>query len=155
MFPFLFRAVFKVCFLLAIILHSSVYAEIYQCKNKYGKMNFSDKPCGDKVEAVTLKAGTTYTKAGDAKQWEAVSLSNSTRELERKITSRQDNIRNLRRTMDTKLADLRYQKSLSTNNMAGATWDKSLSDEMEVVSDKYNALIQYEMKEIEHLRSQL
>ena len=149
------RVRLSVVLVTAVLFSWPAAAEIYKCKSSHGKLVFSDKPCGGNAETVTLKKGTTYTKSDDTEQWQAVILSNSTRKLERQLESRQDNIKSYRRTMDKKLDELRYQKKLATNNMAGATWEKSLSDEMEVVSDKYNSMIAYEMKEIEALRTQL
>lgn len=75
------KGIFCVLCVSSLVWSSGAYAEIYRCKNSSGKLNFSDKPCGDSAEVITLKAGSTYTKSDDSEQWESIKLSNSTREL--------------------------------------------------------------------------
>lgn len=75
------KGIFCVLYVSSLVWSSGAYAEIYRCTNSLGKLNFSDKPCGDSAEVITLKAGSTYTKTDDSEQWESIKLSNSTRKL--------------------------------------------------------------------------
>ena len=144
-------AILGVCF-------SSVGTEaaaMYKCKDKWGKPSFSDKPCGKDAEEVTVKQPTTYGYEDKSGDWESVKRANREREIERQIDARQKKIKNYKRAMNKKLAKLSHKKKFAANNLAGANWEVSISEEMKAVTDKYNSLIEYEKSEIENLRKQL
>ena len=57
----------------------------------------------------------------------------------RAVSNAQARITQLIQERDAKLAALRDKKSYANNNLAGATWEKSISDEMQAVAQRYNA----------------
>ncbi|MDV7391114.1 hypothetical protein RZS08_07170, partial [Arthrospira platensis SPKY1] len=51
------------------------------------------------------------------------------------------------------MASLSRKKQFASNNLAGATWEESISEEMNAVAQKYDALIRNDQSRIEQLRA--
>lgn len=68
--------------------------------------------------------------------------------LERVIDSRN-------RRMQMEMESLRYRKSFANNNLAGATYEQSLSTEMQAVATRYKAQNEVEFERIRALRTEL
>ena len=58
-----------------------------------------------------------------------------------------------RSAMSDQIANLQRKKQYANNNLAGATWEQSISDEMSAVSQKYDALIRNDQSQIDLLRA--
>lgn len=130
-------------------------AEMYQCENEKGRLSFSDKPCGDNAKTIEVKEPSTYGGNQSAAEWDAIVAANDLREYDREILKRQETVSRYRRVRDNELASLSRKKELSANNLAGANWEISLSQEMDVIQNKYRGLIESEEKEIAYLREQM
>lgn len=57
--------------------------------------------------------------------------------------------------MKKEIAYLRYKKLYSRNNLAGATWEESISTEMEAVTSKYKIQIDLHQEEIKQFRDEI
>ena len=68
--------------------------------------------------------------------------------LERRIANRSEQ---MTREMDS----LRAQKSRANNNLAGATWEQSLSTEMQAVAARYKVMNDVDQEQIKALREGL
>jgi len=138
-----------------LFLSSSVSASYYQCENKWGKKVFSDKPCGNDAKELIIKKPIKYELNHSDDKWDSIAASNKIRAHEREITHRQKSVSRYRRSRDKELRQLRKKKEFAANNLAGANWEVSLSQEMEVVQNKYRGLIESEENEITHLREKI
>ena len=56
--------------------------------------------------------------------------------------------------MNGELSALRQKKSYANNNLAGAQWQTSISEEMSAVTAKYQTMIDAEKDRLAHLREQ-
>lgn len=63
-----------------------------------------------------------------------------TTELEREIQSTEEAINSRNGCMDAEMQALRNQERYARNNLAGATWEQSLSTEMQAVAMKYKTM---------------
>lgn len=77
------------------------------------------------------------------------------RELETEIAQRERAIVTLARQQESEIARLRDSKRYASNNLAGATWEQSLSTEMGAVAERYRTRIEIEQAAITRLSSQL
>lgn len=140
--------------LIAILLFPAVlHAEIYRCVND-GDTVFSDKPCGADQSEVTLDRLSTMQGMSEEKIQQA---GKNTKEvlLKDQIKRTQEKIKGLRKKMNEEIAYLRYKKLYSRNNLAGATWEESISTEMEAVTSRYKIQIELRQEEIKQFREEL
>jgi uncharacterized small protein (DUF1192 family) len=73
------------------------------------------------------------------------------RELEYEIQRRRSNIVDEQAAMEREVATLREKKAHVNNNLAGATWEKSISEEMSAVVARYDVRIRTLQDEIDRL----
>lgn len=57
--------------------------------------------------------------------------------------------------MDADLVALQRKKRLANNNLAGATWEDSISGEMQAIAARYRAGIEVEQAKIVDLRKRM
>ncbi|MCG8053858.1 MAG: DUF4124 domain-containing protein [Candidatus Thiodiazotropha endolucinida] len=132
---------------LASTLPLLAQAEIYKCLDEHGKPTFSQRPCGDSAEVITVKPQkrsnpTPSSREEYSEQLEAINTRTEIKKLEREISKLKARKRSLTRKMDAELAALRQKKLYARNNLAGATWEDSISSEMQAVSASYKTKIQ-------------
>jgi predicted RNase H-like nuclease (RuvC/YqgF family) len=146
-------------FLLAF-LSSQLHAEIYKCVDEHGKSTFTERPCGDSAEVVTvnpIKPPDTPRKSVSeySDTLEAIGTRTDIKRLERKIDQLQSKKRSLQRNMDAEMARLKRKKMHANNNLAGATWEESISSEMQSVAESYKTKIQSAQNQINDTRREL
>ena len=138
-------------------------AEIYRCQVD-GKTEFSQTPCAADAE----KYQVDYTRQ-NAENAQSISdqtsrLRESTNaslnqmeinRLGREIDKEEANIRILQDKRDRELAALRSKKRRANNNLAGATWQQSISDEMIAVNKRYDSQVEDKQKRIERMLDQI
>jgi hypothetical protein len=152
-----------------------VQAGIFKCTVD-GVAVYQSSPCsaGDSAE-VTIRPefsrhATTGSGLGDMPPAPAEQLSQpdvtkrandyitlreiSKREYKIKYTHQRE-IRKLQGKMKRETAALKRKKRYARNNLAGATWEQSLSTEMQAVATKYNSLVENEREEIKRLRQEI
>lgn len=62
---------------------------------------------------------------------------------------------NLQGSMDAELGRLRTSKGYANNNLAGATWESSISQEMSAITQRYEIKIGMASDRVERLRTEL
>lgn len=72
-------------------------------------------------------------------------------DLESDIQYTKDRIESYQRSMDAELAGLSRQKNRANNNLAGATWENSISSEMQAVTAKWSSKIEIEQSRLARL----
>lgn len=140
----------KQTILLLALISSSAFAQ-YKCVVD-GKTSFQDLPCSSGSSTpLNVKYGSIQG-APEVKTQQSnntvENLKKSTNSLEkaRLIREKQyqiENIQNakygLQAELDKKLEALRIKKQSANNNLAGATWEQSISQEMTSLTESYKS----------------
>ena len=74
------------------------------------------------------------------------------RELDQQISDTEAAINGRNAAMNNELAALRSRKQFANNNLAGATYEQSLSSEMQAVAAKYKAMNDVDVARLQQLR---
>lgn len=159
---------FLALFLASTVAHSQ---EAYKCKVN-GAMVIQDSPCpgsvkrsGDmpsKAEAVPNRAQpqatdkTTKSDIDRNKEFLAArAKEHRINDIKAEIEVRENEITASQVARDRELAALRDQKSRALNNLAGATWEQSISTEMQAVTARYDSDINTKQQRIKQLYADL
>jgi len=141
-------------------------AQVYRCTVN-GRAVYADAPCGTESRSIDARpaAGTspstssvgtpdpaTESSAALAKRADVAARR---RILNDDIDRKQARIKTLRGEMEQRLEALKAKKSYARNNLAGAVWEQSISDEMMAVATSYDNKIRSEERELSELRKQL
>lgn len=141
-------------------------AQVYKCPGPDGKLAFQDTPCaGGKTVDVRPASGSTAaysaaaSAAGNATSKEKALLDQY--EKERRVRSVNYDIDQLERTLDAdqkgldaELNALRNKKRYANNNLAGAQWESSISEEMQAVTERYKNKASADRAKLDDLRKQ-
>ena len=151
--------------LLAVLAGTAnAQTQFYKCKDKWGQPIFSQRPCGDNAETgtisgpeptggpVTPTVAPAVPNSQGSSAWDKIEASNVLREANREINRRENQIASLEKARDQKLAALENKKRYSNNNLAGATWEESISTEMQATNDQYQSKIDSKRRKIERLQ---
>jgi hypothetical protein len=164
-------------FVAALIASSSAYSAFYKCVVD-GKTTFTDQPCEEnaKSEEVHIAPfvpvlGATSNASNDNEQQKQEMSSTSIQrmnqatarlykerreaELERAIVEKREHITNLQVAMELEVAKLRVKKNYSNNNLAGATWESSISEEISATVKRYDSKIEVAQKDIDRMYKEL
>ncbi|GAB3647335.1 DUF4124 domain-containing protein [Ramlibacter alkalitolerans] len=125
---------------------------VYKCADGNGRIAFQDTPCPgagtqfDVKPAGGIAPAREHTSSSNVPQSEADRLERivsdsqkQRRKLEieaRLLPDAEAAMRTLRNQCDGQMAALRAQKGAANNNLAGATWEVSLSGEMSAVATR-------------------
>ncbi|MDQ7990187.1 MAG: DUF4124 domain-containing protein [Candidatus Dactylopiibacterium sp.] len=147
----------------ALLLASAASsAEIYQCTIN-GRKTFSDAPCADNAQRMNVRpasgAGTPTSGQADAPSAPSDLAARADRTarariLDDDIYRQEGRIRVLRAEMELQISMLKKKKQSANNNLAGAIWEQSISEEMTATANAYSAKIQSAERELESLRRQ-
>lgn len=91
----------------------------------------------------------------DAQKLKGLQMSRRSNELRADIENAQSNISLFRSQMEREMSMLRDRKNYSNNNLAGATWEQSISTEMQAVATSYETKIKIEQSKVRQIQSQL
>ncbi|GAB5413960.1 MAG: hypothetical protein Cons2KO_15630 [Congregibacter sp.] len=128
---------------------------IYKCVDEQGRKTFSQSPCSEDAEKITVKNDNAGLSVGPKGDFSKMRDSNAIREMNRKIDALNADVDTLRLQREGELAVLREKKTYAANNLAGATWLQSLSGEMQAVTDSYNSQIESKRDEIKTMRQEI
>jgi len=116
-------------------------ADIYKCKDAHGQTVFSQLPCAPDAQKITVD--TTQPTQAQAEATQEANAQNRKLSTDgdeaRRMQGARNRVQQLVSERDNEIAALRHKKSYAANNLAGATWEKSISDEMQAVAERYNA----------------
>jgi hypothetical protein len=151
---------------LAYFIALPATGEVFKCVED-GKTVFQDRPCSAAGVAITVtpanRTNVPESEPGKApaeprsltklrEHTQSMELERRQREIAYAIRDSEQEIDGYRTQMDRELAALQYKKSQANNNLAGATWEQSISTEMQAVSEKYRTKIQIARDRIVDLR---
>jgi hypothetical protein len=160
--PWFFRAVTILIGLSGVL---PAAAEVFKCTED-GKTVFQDRPCRSSGTAVKVQPanGSMPNAPASSPQDDlartksdinGMALERRRREIAYEIEKLESDIRGFERSRDAELRALRARKIAANNNLAGATWEQSISTEMQAVTEKYKTNIEGARSEIGQLRQQL
>ncbi len=141
---------------------SAIAQQMHKCKNAQGITAFQQMPCspaggGETVEMRQIKTTGAGGNQNSARlQYLAKKAGRDRRllEIDREIRELEDQTVGYRNSMDSELARLRNKKRFANNNLAGATWEQSISEEMIAVATKYDSAIRDAQENIDQLRTE-
>jgi predicted RNase H-like nuclease (RuvC/YqgF family) len=142
-------AFLKYVIILSLFPVGIAQADIYKCVIK-GKTTFSQQPCATdavKVEVNTYQpSAEEKSRANEAMQSNKDFSEGSDRKykimnLKRMRAELKQDIKKYQASMDLELQALKQKKNYASNNLAGATWEDSISSEMLAVSKTYESRI--------------
>lgn len=146
--------------IVALFAASVAQAQVYQCQIN-GRKVFTDQPCGADAKAVDVRPaagpapesalsdsapGKTLSKRAD----DAVQK----RFMDDDIYRKEQRIKALRDELDAHLAALKRKKTVANNNLAGAVWEQSISDEMIATTNAYGNKIRSAERDLADLKAQ-
>ena len=166
----------RITWLLAALLAVPAHAGVYKCAVG-GKTVFQDRPCANAESggqivlstsavgkasgsAAAPSAGPSATGAKPTPQeindaWlKGVEKDEVAKRKASKIRTAEIERDDLVRRIDLELQILRLKNTAANNNLAGATYEHSLSAEMQAVSTSYDTKIRSKEEEIKRLRAE-
>lgn len=163
------KIMFALC--MAMVATNVAAQEVYKCKVN-GAMVIQDRPCPgsvkrssdmpQKTDAQSKGAQPQATDQNPKSDIERNKEFLAARDKERRINDIKSEIENQENEIaasqtarDRELAALRNQKSRALNNLAGATWEQSISAEMQAVTARYDSDINAKQQRLKQLYSDL
>ncbi|AUD59108.1 hypothetical protein L5M43_14545 [Shewanella sp. SW36] len=157
----------KSLILLALVLTSgptfSAFAEVYKCAD--GK--YQADPCDENSQPVDLSGVGSFIKSSDSISQSSVS-SNATSDkkkeistyiekqrIAREITRLEGDRKRVIAERDQRLRNLRESRQYANNNLAGATWEQSLAQEMTATAQEADTQVSSIDRQIEQLKDEL
>jgi len=146
--------------LLTLLMLPVAASAQFKCIDAVGRVSFQQTACASQEKQQQLKlradapaqpaapASSVAAPAGpvdqaasaDARMLRKMQGERRVLELERAVQATEFNIANRNVQMQNEFAALRGLKARANNNLAGATYEQSLSTEMQAVTAKYKAL---------------
>ncbi|MEN8616945.1 hypothetical protein [Shewanella baltica] len=157
----------KSLIILALVLTSgptfSAFAEVYKCAD--GK--YQADPCDENSQPVDLSGVGSFIKSSDSISQSSVS-SNATSDkkkeistyiekqrIAREITRLEADRKRVIAERDQRLRNLRESRQYANNNLAGATWEQSLAQEMTATAQEADTQVSSIDRQIEQLKDEL
>ncbi len=147
---------FKSVFALLILYSFSSYSAIYKCKVD-GVTTFSQSPCGDTIQEVKVIVRNSPSKQIPHVQATVKTNNNDVDQflMNQEIKRRNKTINHYKLKLNKELAALKERTYYARNNLAGATYQNALSQEMVTLTNKYKTLIDDEKRQITTLKSKI
>jgi hypothetical protein len=146
------------------ILPLSAAATVYKCEVK-GVMTYSQIPCSDDAELTEYTADEASSPTNPQQQAAQTESPAETlarvrdalikRDLQLEITKLKGDKARLQSRRDIEITKLRQSKLKANNNLAGAVWEESVSQEIAAITAKYDTDIRAVDSEIDRLSKQL
>ncbi|WP_144007083.1 DUF4124 domain-containing protein [Pelomonas sp. KK5] len=153
---------------LALVACGAAQAQ-YRCGRPDGSVSFQQTPCAqaDKSQKLDIKPASGYAAPEDEagttrprptveqRMLSGLEAERRVRELEQQVADTENRIAQHNDAMEREIAALRARKTNAKNNLAGATWEQSLSTEMQAVTQKYQALNNVEVQRLRRQHREL
>jgi len=127
-----------------------------------GKVVYQASPCPTGAARSSVRTWTSTPDAAEAASTRtrlldhaaAIDHANALRAKDRDIEASEKDIAALQAAMDAEISTLRARKRLANNNLAGATWEQSISSEMQALSERYRIKIDLARDRLTQLRKE-
>lgn len=156
----------KTAAVVLLVVASAAQAQ-FKCVDAQGKTTFQQTACPAAQKQQVLKvhaappdapppaAANAPVKSVDERIWDTMQRDRKTQELELSIANLENGIHSRNDVMSGEMAAIRGRKAYAKNNLAGATWEQSLSMEMQAVASKYKAMNDSDFERLKTLRGVL
>ena len=155
------RLILGMIFVLPAMAVQAGSGQYHVCTGTDGKKTFTSEPCAQDQKAEIR----TYNVQGGSEKSQRLSTDNPIYlqmksdnrkiDIERAVKKHNKSIEEYSSRMESELSALKKKKLSAKNNRAGATWEISISEEMNAVTSKYTTLIGVERDQINDLKSEL
>lgn len=146
--------------MLSLVLLVAPAWGVNKCVTADGKTIYQSAPCAgvEKSSEITIQKAPqvpTHSEADTAELKRiretagALERERTIKEKEKHISQLEGRIFDHRQDMNREIAVLKAKKMAANNNLAGATWEQSISEEMSAVAKKYDTLIESDQKQID------
>ena len=141
---------------LTSILSFSVMAEVYKCAD--GK--YQADPCDESSKPVDLSNVGSVVASGstaggvDYGKRQEISAYIDNQRISREITKLESDRKRVIERRDQRMRDLQNGRRYANNNLAGATWQQSLAQEMAAVTQQADTQVASIDRQIEQLKSE-
>ena len=155
-------------FLLALAVIAAAVAlapaaqAINKCVGADGRVSYSDAPCEGAARNTVLTpnsagpgSGGAAAGASDGDKLKALQAARREKDIEYELEQIDSDISVYRHNMDQDIERVRHRKKGAANNLAGATYEQSISTEMQAIVASYDAKIKLKQSQAEVLRSEL
>lgn len=137
----------------------SAQADVYKCAD--GK--YQADPCDESSKPVDLSAvGSVVTgsnhpaqRSDDASKKQEISAYIDNQRISREITKLENDRKRVLAMRDQRMRDLQNGRRYANNNLAGATWQQSLAQEMAAVAQQADTQVESIDRQIEQLRNSI
>ncbi|NKF49195.1 hypothetical protein G3R49_01210 [Shewanella sp. WXL01] len=158
----------KIVLFIGSLLASSAYANVYQC----GENRFQDRPCDENsipldlsgVGSIVVPLERTSVDSDEPMAVDQAKVTDQKNQISSYIRRQQINrdIDKLKRdrkrvlqNRDKQITQLRNSRNRANNNLAGATWEQSLAQEMTAVNQQADTEVATIDRQIEAYQKQL
>ena len=152
---------------LLVIVKFSYAGEVYKCTVD-GKITYSQMPCANneaeerlyKLEAIQPIDATPSLRTNTVSNPNKANSDSSQAQvkiylLNNKIKRSKSKISTYQKKMTKEISKLKSRTYYANNNLAGATYQAALSNEMVAISNKYKSLMEIESITINNLQSEI
>ena len=136
--------------LFTLLVPGMAISEVYQCSEGV----YQADPCGDDTEALDLShVGSTVENSHKLDKQNIQSYI-SNQQVERDISNLERQRKKALDQRDRRLSELKNSRRWAMNNLAGATWQQSLAQEMSAVTQQADTLVSTIDRQIAQLRTE-
>lgn len=148
---------------LTVCAFSSPANAVFKCEVD-GKITFSQTRCAPTAETIQIKTHTPSAESAEhaASRADAIKAQldknqtqRETRRIRAKIRTLETDVERYQKLQDMEIDVLQKKKSRANNNLAGATWEQSISQEMQAVVQNYSTKINTARDQIKRLQKRL
>lgn len=157
--------------LAALLVATSAHAQVYKCKVD-GKTVFADQPCAADAKPIDVRPASGHSapalpplvittpdapppinaSSNPQAVVSRMERARALRDMDHRIDIEHSRIREEEDRMNAELAGLRAKKAWANNNLAGAVWESSISEEMTAVVGRYDVRLRAIQGELERLQ---
>lgn len=150
----------KLLLICCMLVSASAAAQVYKCTVN-GRTVYADSRCSPQAGVVKIMPGPAAPTESEIKA-KTVLAENATkanvilkrRTVDAEIARIQSSLDAVNYQKEQSLAHLRAKKQLANNNLAGATWEQSISTEMQAVTASYEGKINRLQDTLNNLRTE-
>lgn len=162
---------FNLSILAVALLVASPSWAINKCVSADGKVSYQAQPCaGGTAKTINIKtppppvvnsgssipqSASVTAQSSDQRALERFARDRRIREITYQIAGLEQDVDQRNQRMEAEMNVLKGRKSLANNNLAGATYQQSLSVEMQAVATRYKAQNDADFERIKALRAEL
>lgn len=158
----------RIFFVLACALAAGDVCAQYKCVSPGGGVAFQQTPCatGTQEQKLVIRSSEVPTQPApvsskplpqnvDQRMAASLGQERRVRELQQSIADTEGAMVQRSAQMSRELDILRAKKGYAANNLAGATWEQSISTEMQAVTQKHKTMNDLDQARIKQLRVEL